>query len=206
MANEVSLINGVTKKEWLGIFVYTFSNGVKIEVDPHDTDTNLDNITHFDIDKHENRQYFFGEVGDKKGQTNGVDYIEELARLGYYRDNSNIEGVVAFDKTGLATDAKQDIQINLAKTSPNATVTNQIPVIVSTNILPLNGNRKQFTVYNNSNRDCYLKIGTGASLVDNTVVIEKKAFYVNNTDSSIISVIFDNTGTGQIQITETNIL
>lgn len=104
MANEVSLINGVTKKEWLGIFVYTFSNGVKIEVDPHETNPDLDNITHFDIDKHENRQYFFGEVGDKKGQTNGIDYIEELTRLGYYRDNSNIEGNVNVDTSGLATE------------------------------------------------------------------------------------------------------
>lgn len=78
MANEVSIINSVTKKERNGIYVYTFPL-VVIEADP-DTDV----MTIISQDRSQNREVAFADITDPLGAGDIEGYVDALAAGGYY--------------------------------------------------------------------------------------------------------------------------
>lgn len=78
MANEVSIINNITKKERNGIYVYTFPL-VVIEANP-DTDV----MTIISQDRSQNREVAFDDITEKLETANIVQYVDALAAGGYY--------------------------------------------------------------------------------------------------------------------------
>lgn len=102
MANEVVLINGVTKKERNGIFTYKFGNTI--------IDARTDNATiiYYDIDGTQNHKVAFADISDPLGATNVEEYVDALAAGNYYQTVVNGEVTATIDKAGLATEAKQD--------------------------------------------------------------------------------------------------
>lgn len=102
MANEIVLINGVTKKERNGIFTYKFGNTI--------IDARLDNATlvYYDVDGTQNHIVAFADITDKLGATDVEEYADILAAGDYYQTVINGEVAATIDKTGLATEAKQD--------------------------------------------------------------------------------------------------
>ena len=100
MANEVTIINGVTKKERNGVFRYRFGANVHIDARPATADMLI-----FDIDKHKNHVVAFAEITEKLGATDIEGYCDALALGGYYR--TTIDGSFTIDPAGLATAANQ---------------------------------------------------------------------------------------------------
>ena len=105
MANEVVIINGVTKKERNGVFRYRFGANVHIDARPATADMLI-----FDIDKHKNHVVAFAEITEKLGATDIEGYCDALALGGYYR--TTIDGSFTIDPAGLATAANQVIGNN----------------------------------------------------------------------------------------------
>ena len=123
MANEVVIINGVTKKERNGVFRYRFGANVHIDARPATADMLI-----FDIDKHKNHVVAFAEITEKLGATDIEGYCDALALGGYYR--TTIDGSFTIDPTGLATVAKQNEIIaainNISGGGGDATAANQV--------------------------------------------------------------------------------
>jgi len=82
MANEVELINGVTKREFIGTFVYFFPTAT-INVSVAEQAYVITQINDFANPI----SALFSDVTDKFGQTEVVGYIDELARRGFFFDS-----------------------------------------------------------------------------------------------------------------------
>jgi len=82
MANEVELINGVTKREFIGQFVYYFPTAV-IKVTVANQAYEILQINDF-ADPITAK---FSDVAETFGQTEVVGYIDELAKRGFFFDS-----------------------------------------------------------------------------------------------------------------------
>lgn len=140
MANELVLINGVTKKERNGLFVYTFGN-VIIDANPVKAEYII-----FDTDKHQNQKVLFADITDKLGTTDVVAYVDKLAADGYFQQVITGTVTATIDPTGLATEAKQDVG-NSSLSSIDAKMTT---LEASSVLAPINED-KMITALNNIN-------------------------------------------------------
>jgi hypothetical protein len=86
MANEIVKINGVTKQEDGGNYVYFFPTCF---IKGYPNATNPYYEQQFSSGE-EMQVVLFSQITDKLGTTNIIDYIDKLAELGYFFDNSNI--------------------------------------------------------------------------------------------------------------------
>jgi hypothetical protein len=78
MANEITIINTVSKKERNGIFVYHFPLAI-IEANP-----TTDTMRIIDIDRGQNQLIAFDDISNPFGTSNIVEYCDALAAGGYY--------------------------------------------------------------------------------------------------------------------------
>lgn len=119
MANEITIINGVTKREraGLGIFLYDFPNAF-IEVNQP---SNIYTTTIIN-DPSNPVQTNYDDITDKLGSADIVEYVDILAQTGYYFGNGNptiienlFEGeLLSFtDQTATTTAAVMTFQTNL---------------------------------------------------------------------------------------------
>jgi len=82
MANEVEIINGVTKREHIGTFVYFFPTAT-INVSISESAFQITQVN----DYSNPITAKFVDVDEKFGQTDVEGYIDELARRGFFFDS-----------------------------------------------------------------------------------------------------------------------
>lgn len=99
--------------------------------------------------------------------------------------------------------------VNVPNTFASATVSTTVPLsAVSVAFLPINANRKQLIISNNSNQDLYVDLDATASIADHTIKIPKVtnaglvASYELSNYTGLVSGIWAAAGTGAALVRE----
>ena len=95
MANSISKINGVTKKEWLQFFVYDFPLAL-ITVDTNQNKY----ILQLKADFSNPQTVLFSDITDPLGASDVEGYVDELAMQGFFFDISSIENTEQSEDLG----------------------------------------------------------------------------------------------------------
>ncbi len=137
MANEITIINGISKKERNGIYVYHFPLAI-IEANPMRAIMRI-----IDIDRGQDQIVAFSAIADPLGAAEIVGYVDALANGGYYSlpatgaaelgaietSNAAIQAATEASAASLAAiESKENIKLDVAGKVQTASIETDIDV------------------------------------------------------------------------------